>query len=185
MMTHEYALNLAGQILNRGRNLVPARFPRPSREVVEAWAGILAHYGSTYPSQVWPAAVDRYAAKTVNDTQVTPRDILDSAREVIAQWEGDPEKRAALDGTRAAIRAARVETGSLPPASLVETPAGAIGAGVPAPERTLDFIDRVAERRAIPAGADADDPTAKARARVARERNEERRAARRNRGSAA
>lgn len=93
-------IELAKHILRKGKALAPDRFPQPSLEVAEAWAGALGR--PEFPPALWSEAVDLWATSLVGERMCTPRDLIQAAYVVRDRWEGDPEKAAVLDELRAA-----------------------------------------------------------------------------------
>ena len=93
-------IELAKHILRKGKALAPDRFPQPSLEVAEAWAGALV--SPEFPPALWSEAVDLWATSLVGERMCTPRDLIQAAYVVRDRWEGDPEKAAVLDELRAA-----------------------------------------------------------------------------------
>ena len=93
-------IELAKHILRKGKALVPDRFPQPSLEVAQAWAGALS--SPEFPPALWSEAVDLWATSLVGERMCTPRDLIGAAYTVRDRWEGDPDKAAVLDELRAA-----------------------------------------------------------------------------------
>lgn len=93
-------IELAKHILRKGKALAPDRFPQPSLEVAEAWAGALE--SPEFPPALWSEAVDLWATTLVGDRMCTPKDLIQAAYTVRDRWEGDPERAAVLDELRAA-----------------------------------------------------------------------------------
>jgi len=181
------ALDIAARILDTGKAIVPDRFPATRGEAGErtlaAWADVFADAGANYPPEVWAPAVRSWAARSVGDRMVAPREILNAAREVVAVWEGDPEKAAFLDRHRNAYLSRREAAGALPVGTAPENPSGGRLAAIPAPhgagrQRFREQLDRFATRNL----AALDDPDAtphdRARARKRAEERDRRRAAR-------
>lgn len=105
MMSDAEKTRLAAMVLQRGKVLVPDRFPQPSRETAEAWGRVLG--SRNLPVEVWPDAVDLWAAENVGDRMVTPRDLLQAARSVLDRWKSDPVRREFLEARALALRDAR------------------------------------------------------------------------------
>ncbi|MER0117849.1 hypothetical protein ABRP62_01640 [Corynebacterium sp. KPL2636] len=103
--TREDAQELAAYVLQYGKRLAPDRFPQPSMEAVNAWAGVLA--GMPFPREVWPEAVKLWATELVGERMVTPREIKRAAKMVVDRWEHVPERKAMLDEHREARRVER------------------------------------------------------------------------------
>ena len=93
-------VELAANILAKGKRLAPDRFPQPGPETAEVWAEALAEVD--FPAALWSEAVTLWATKLVGDRMVTPRDLIGAAYTVRDRWEGDPEKAAVLDELRVA-----------------------------------------------------------------------------------
>lgn len=104
-MTPQDATQLAAHILQRGKTLTPDRFPKPSPTTTQAWGQILAK--QPFPLDVWPEAVDYWAANLVADRMATPHDLIQAARAVMARWETQPEHREALKAHRQALETTR------------------------------------------------------------------------------
>ncbi|MDK8505581.1 hypothetical protein [Corynebacterium accolens] len=103
--TREDAQELAAYVLQYGKRLAPDRFPQPSMEAVNAWAGVLA--GMPFPREVWPEAVKLWATELVGDRMVTPREMKRAATLVVERWERDPQRKRELDAHREARRVER------------------------------------------------------------------------------
>ena len=93
-------IELAANILAKGKRLAPDRFPQPGPETAEVWAEALAEVD--FPAALWSEAVTLWATKLVGERMVTPRDLIGAAFVVRDRWEGDPEKARVLDELRAA-----------------------------------------------------------------------------------
>lgn len=104
-MTPDEQKILGAHVLQRGKLLAPDRFPKPDMAVAEAWGRILGRLN--VPVEVWPEAVDLWAAERIGERMATPRDILNAARDVRDRWERDPERRQLLEQRRLARREAR------------------------------------------------------------------------------
>ncbi|CAM5349405.1 hypothetical protein [Corynebacterium variabile] len=181
------ALDIAARILDTGKAIVPDRFPATRGEAGErtlaAWADVFADAGANYPPEVWAPAVRSWAARSVGERMVAPREILNAAREVVAVWEGDPEKAAFLDRHRNAYLSRREAAGALPVGTTPVNPPDARTAAISAHQgngraRARAFMDELATRNL----AALDDPDAtphdRARARKRAEERAQRRAAR-------
>lgn len=105
MMNEDDKTRLAMGVLSRGKVLAPDKFPKPDMAVAEAWGSILGRLN--VPMEVWPEAVDLWAAERAGEGMVTPRDLLAAARDVRDRWERDPERRKLLEQYRLARREAR------------------------------------------------------------------------------
>lgn len=93
-------IDLAKHILRKGKALVPDRFPQPSLEVAEAWAGALA--SPEFPPGLWSEAVDLWATSLVGERMCTPKDLFQAALVVRDRWDAVPEKKQMLDELRVA-----------------------------------------------------------------------------------
>lgn len=91
-------LELAANILAKGKKLAPDRFPQADREVAQAWAEALG--AVDFPPRLWSEAVTLWATQLAGDRMVTPRDILSAAYSVRDRWESDPEKSKVLEQLR-------------------------------------------------------------------------------------
>ena len=93
-------VELAANILAKGKRLAPDRFPQPGPETAEVWAEALSELD--FPPALWSEAVVLWSTKLVGDRMVTPRDLIGAAYTVRDRWEGDPDKAAVLDELRVA-----------------------------------------------------------------------------------
>ena len=91
-------LELAANILAKGKKLAPDRFPQADREVAQAWAEALGVVD--FPPRLWAEAVTLWATRLAGDRMVTPRDLLSAAYSVRDRWEGDPERAQILEALR-------------------------------------------------------------------------------------
>lgn len=117
------ALELAASILHMGKSLVPDRFPQQSQETAEEWALIIGRM-TNIPPAVWPEAVRLWATEHAGDRMITPKELRQSAKDVMKRWEVDPVRGPQLkahwarqealrdqqlkDGTFAAVRGIQV-----------------------------------------------------------------------------
>lgn len=113
-------IDLAKHILRKGKALVPDRFPQPSLEVAEAWAGALK--SPEFPPALWSEAVDLWATALVGDRMCTPKDLVQAAYVMRDRWEGDPEKAAVLDELRAARANRNYAKAGLDPITVADLP---------------------------------------------------------------
>lgn len=111
---------LAKHILRKGKALAPDRFPQPSLEVAQAWAGALA--SPEFPPALWSEAVDLWATTLVGDRMCTPRDLIGAAYTVRDRWESVPETAAVLDELRAARANRNYAKAGLEPISVADLP---------------------------------------------------------------
>lgn len=144
MMTKKDKIALAGRVLRYGKAIAPDRFPKPSDDVVLAWAEVLGSIN--VPTDVWPEAMKLWATETVGQRMCTPADLKRAAKTVIGRWESDPQRgpqlkahRQALqderdrqlkDGTFAQIRGRQprpIEAKPQPPRSMVDATRAAVG----------------------------------------------------------
>ena len=93
-------IELAKHILRKGKALAPDRFPQPSLEVAQAWAGALS--SPEFPPGLWSEAVDLWAMNLVGERMCTPRDLFQAALVVRDRWDAVPEKKQMLDELRVA-----------------------------------------------------------------------------------
>ena len=93
-------IDLAKHILRKGKALAPDRFPQPSLEVAEAWAGALG--SPEFPPGLWSEAVDLWATVLVGERMCTPKDLFQAALVVRDRWDAVPEKKQMLDELRVA-----------------------------------------------------------------------------------
>jgi len=113
-------IELAKHILRKGKALVPDRFPQPSLEVAQAWAGALA--SPEFPPALWSEAVDLWATTLVGERMCTPRDLIQAAYVVRDRWEGDPDKSRVLDELRAARANRNYARAGLEPITVADLP---------------------------------------------------------------
>lgn len=113
-------LELAKHILRKGKALAPDRFPQPSLEVAQAWAGALT--SPEFPPELWSEAVDLWATALVGERMCTPRDLIGAAYTVRDRWEGDPERAAILDELRVARANANYSRNGLEPITAADLP---------------------------------------------------------------
>ena len=113
-------IELAKHILRKGKALVPDRFPQPSLEVAQAWAGALS--SPEFPPGLWSEAVDLWATTLVGERMCTPRDLIGAAYAVRDRWEGDPERARVLDELRAARANRNYARAGLEPITVADLP---------------------------------------------------------------
>ena len=113
-------VELAANILAKGKRLAPDRFPQPGPETAEVWAEALAEVD--FPAALWSEAVTLWATKLVGDRMVTPRDLIGAAYSVRDRWEGDPEKARVLDELRAARANRNYARAGLEPITTADLP---------------------------------------------------------------
>lgn len=93
-------IELAANILAKGKRLAPDRFPQPGPETAGVWSEALAEVD--FPAALWSEAVTLWATKLVGDRMVTPRDLIGAAYSVRDRWESVPEKAEVLRELRVA-----------------------------------------------------------------------------------
>lgn len=113
-------IELAKHILRKGKALVPDRFPQPSLEVAQAWAGALS--SPEFPPGLWSEAVDLWATSLVGERMCTPRDLIQAAYVVRDRWESVPETAQVLDELRAARANRNYAKAGLEPISVADLP---------------------------------------------------------------
>lgn len=91
-------LELAANILAKGKRLAPDRFPQPSQETAQAWSEALGKLD--FPPALWSDAVTKWSTELAGDRMVTPKDILHAAMLARNDWEKDAEKNAVLRALR-------------------------------------------------------------------------------------
>lgn len=111
---------LAKHILRKGKALVPDRFPQPSLEVAQAWAGALS--SPEFPPALWSEAVDLWATSLVGERMCTPRDLIQAAYVVRDRWESVPETAQVLDELRAARANRNYAKAGLEPIGVADLP---------------------------------------------------------------
>lgn len=87
-------IELAANILRKGKLLAPDRFPQPSPEVGRVWAEALGSID--FPPELWSEAVTLWATHLVGDRMVTPRDLIGAAYSVRDRWESEPARAGRL-----------------------------------------------------------------------------------------
>lgn len=97
-MNQDQALDIALDILEKGRYLAKDRFPKPDTKTVQAWSEAVSRY--QLPEWLWLEAVTIFCTEKVGDRMVTPLDIVESARVAKSRWEQSPEGRAQLAKAR-------------------------------------------------------------------------------------
>ena len=113
-------IELAKHILRKGKALVPDRFPQPSLEVAQAWAGALS--SPEFPPALWSEAVDLWATTLVGERMCTPRDLIQAAYVVRDRWESVPETAQVLDELRTARANRNYAKAGLEPISVADLP---------------------------------------------------------------
>lgn len=108
--------DVAEIVLARGKMLAPDRFPAPSPDAAEAWAGIIQSLN--LPWQVWPEAVTWWSLNVKDDRMITPKALKDAAWVVRDKWEADPDKKKILDLNWVNHLRRKAEQGVIPPASV-------------------------------------------------------------------
>lgn len=113
-------IELAKHILRKGKALAPDRFPQPSLEVAEAWAGALGR--PEFPPALWSEAVDLWATSLTGERMCTPRDLIQAALVVRDRWDAVPERAAVLDELRAARANRNYAKAGLEPITTADLP---------------------------------------------------------------
>ena len=113
-------IELAKHILRKGKALAPDRFPQPSLEVAQAWAGALS--SPEFPPGLWSEAVDLWSTSLVGERMCTPRDLIQAAYVVRDRWESVPETAQVLDELRAARANRNYAKAGLEPISVADLP---------------------------------------------------------------
>ena len=119
-------LELAANILKKGKALAPDRFPAipanpdDAKLTLDAWAEALG--ALDFHPALWSEAVTLWATKLVGDRMVTPRDLIGAAFVVRDRWEGDPEKARVLDELRAARANRNYAKAGLDPITAADLP---------------------------------------------------------------
>lgn len=88
---------IAATVLSEARAIYPTAM-KPDPATVDAWARILARSHLQVPATVWREAVTTWAVS--HGDPPTPHDLVATAKQVIAQWDADPERKAALAAHR-------------------------------------------------------------------------------------
>lgn len=101
----DFQLELAKNILRKGKALAPDRFPQPNIETAREWADALR--GMSFPVEVWPEAVLLWATELVGERMATPRELKRAAKLVVERWESNPVRREQLRAHREAEVAKR------------------------------------------------------------------------------
>ena len=116
-------LELAANILAKGKKLAPDRFPQADREVAQAWAEALGEVD--FPPRLWSEAVTLWATHLAGDRMVTPRDLLSAAYSVRDRWESDPERAQILEALRVERANRNYAKGGLEPIVAADLPQNA------------------------------------------------------------
>lgn len=116
-------LELAANILAKGKKLAPDRFPQADREVAQAWAEALG--AVDFPPRLWSEAVTLWATHLAGDRMVTPRDLLSAAYSVRDRWESDPERAQILEALRVERANATYRRAGLEPIVAADLPQNA------------------------------------------------------------
>lgn len=104
-MNEQEQLVLAAAVIELGKKLTPDRFPAPNEEVIKEWAIVLGSIN--VPRDVWLDAVRLWATELAGEKMVTPRELKQAAKVVLARWESDPVMKQQLDARRERLRAER------------------------------------------------------------------------------
>ena len=104
-MNEQEQLVLAAAVIELGKKLTPDRFPAPNEEVIKEWAIVLGSIN--VPRDVWLDAVRLWATELAGEKMVTPRELKQAAKTVLARWESDPVMKAQLDARRERLREER------------------------------------------------------------------------------
>lgn len=109
MHTPEQKTAIAVRVLGIGKRLAPDRFPahldrqgNPNRELINEWAQALGT--KTYPLALWEQAVHHWVNHIDHGRMVTTGEMHKAAKAVLAQWENDPQRKAAIDAHRDRLR---------------------------------------------------------------------------------
>lgn len=113
-------LELAANILAKGKRLAPDRFPQPSHETAQAWSEALGKLD--FPPALWSDAVTKWASELAGDRMVTPKDILHAAMLTRNDWEKDAEKNAILRALRVERANRTYERAGLEPITEADLP---------------------------------------------------------------
>lgn len=107
-MVDQFKIEMAANILRRGKQLAPDRFPKPDMETAQAWAGVLSTLFDNLPfAELWVETVDVWAMELAGDRMVTPKEIRQAAYTVRDRWEADPVKHGLLRKARELAREER------------------------------------------------------------------------------
>lgn len=91
---------LARRILEKGKDLVPDRFPQITDGVAFEWGEALASTFDRFPPEIWPEVVRVWAMELAGERMATPGELRDAARIVRDRWEAIPERKALLQRRR-------------------------------------------------------------------------------------
>lgn len=97
--------DIAAMILREIRNTY-SNGRKPDDEITQTWARTLERSRSVYPANVWREAVTVWAVS--HSDPPSPHDVITAARQVVGQWEGDPQMREKLNEFRRQRLAARM-----------------------------------------------------------------------------
>lgn len=99
---------IAATVLAESRAIYPTAM-KPDEDTVTAWARVLSRSHLQVPATVWREAVTTWAVS--HGDPPTPHDLVATAKQVIAQWDADPERKAALAAHRQRALEAKFGTG--------------------------------------------------------------------------
>lgn len=95
---------IAATVLAEIRAIYPTG-RKPDPEITEAWARVIARAHLQVPAAVWREAVTVWSVS--NSEPPAPHDMIDAAKQVIAQWETIPERREQLNEFRRQVLQAK------------------------------------------------------------------------------
>ena len=113
--------DIAAAVLAEIRAIYPTG-RKPDPDITEAWARVLERGHMMLPAAVWRDAVITWSVS--NSEPPTPHDLITAARQVVAQWEIDPDRCAELEAWRASRIVERETAGELPPGTTPDPATG-------------------------------------------------------------
>ncbi|WP_297453330.1 hypothetical protein [uncultured Corynebacterium sp.] len=109
MLTPQQKTAIAVRVLGIGKRLAPDRFPahldrtgQPNRELINEWAHALGT--KNYPLDLWEQAVHHWVNHIDHGRMVTTGEMHKAAKAVLAKWENDPQRKAAIEAHRQAAQ---------------------------------------------------------------------------------
>ena len=107
-MVDQFKIEMAANILNRGKALAPDRFPKPDPQTAQAWAQVLSQLFDNLPfAELRAETVDVWSMELAGDRMITPKELRQAAYVVRDRWENDPRKADLLRQARERAREER------------------------------------------------------------------------------
>lgn len=109
MHTPQQKTAIAVRVLGIGKRIAPDRFPahldragNPNRDLINEWAQALGT--KNYPLDLWEQAVHHWVNHIDHGRMVTTGEMHKAAKAVLAKWENDPQRKAAIEAHRQAAQ---------------------------------------------------------------------------------